>query len=363
VSELDGIGSPVCLADLERLAESVLPKHVWDFVAGGSGTETTLVANRAALDAVALLPRVLAGVADASPVSRLLGAEVAMPVAVAPMAYQRLVHPDGEIAMARAAAAAGVPFVISTLSSVCIEDIAALGGRCWFQLYWLRERCQVESLLARAEQAGCQAVMVTVDVPPLGRRLRDIRNEFVLPAGIVAANLLDGQDFQAHVLVSGGSAVADHTRSVFAPALGWPDLAWLRERVSLPLIVKGILDPRDAVRAVETGADAVVVSNHGGRQLDGAAPSIAALPAVVETVGDRCEVMLDSGIRSGTDVLRALALGACGVLIGRPLLWGLAVGGCQGAGRVLALLHAELRDALTLAGCADPGAARNLTVR
>lgn len=360
---LDGSALPVCLADVERLAESVLAKDVWDFVAGGSGTETTLAANRAALDAVALLPRVLAGIDDASTTGRLLGAEVAMPVAVAPMAYQRLLHPDGEIALARAARAAGIPFVISTLSSVPIEDIVAVGGRCWFQLYWLRERSRVEDLLARAEQSGCQAIMVTVDVPIMARRQRDIRNEFTLPADIVAANLADGPASTAHVRVTGRSAIANHTSSAFAPAVGWADLDWLRERTARPLIVKGVLDPRDAVQAVEAGVDAVVVSNHGGRQLDGAPASVSALPAVVEAVAGRCEVMMDSGIRSGTDVLRALALGASGVLVGRPLLWGLASGGQSGAAGVLGVLHAELRDALTLAGCATPAMATTLAVR
>jgi len=338
---------------------------VWDYIAGGSGDETTLAANRAAFDAVAVLPRVLAGCGVADTGCRLLGAEAGMPVAVAPMAYQRLVHPDGELALAAAARDAGVPYVASTLSSVALADIAAVGGVTWFQLYWLRQRSAVDELLAMAEQAGCQAIMVTVDVPVLGRRLRDVRNEFSLPADVVAANLAAGGKSTAHSVIGGASAIAVHTDELFAPRLGWSDLEWLRARVDLPLVVKGILDPRDAVRAVEAGADAVVVSNHGGRQLDGAAASVAALPAIVDAVdavGSSCEVLLDSGVRSGVDVLRALALGASGVLVGRPLLWGLAVDGARGARRVLALLADDLRDALTLAGCADPAAARTLAV-
>jgi 4-hydroxymandelate oxidase len=355
---------PLSLADVARLAEAALSPELWDFVSGGSGAETTLAANRAALDAVALLPRVLAGVEAATTESQLLATGAALPVAVAPMAYQRLLHPDGELATVEAARLARVPYVVSTLSSVRLEEIAKVGADTWFQLYWLRDRSLVDDLVARAEQAGCQALMVTVDVPIMGRRLRDVRNSFSLPADVVAANLDEGATGRAHDAVTGESALAVHTASAFAPNLGWADLEWLRGRTSLPLVVKGILDPRDAVRAAGTGVDAVVVSNHGGRQLDGAAPSITALPAVVDAIGDRCEVLLDSGIRSGTDILRALALGARGVLVGRPVLYGLAVDGARGAGQVLSLLSTELRDAMTLAGCADVAAARTVsTVR
>ena len=356
--------APLSVADVTRLAEDRLPKELWDFVSGGSGAETTLAANRAALDTVAVLPRVLGGFADASPATRLLGTDASLPLAVAPMAYQRLLHPDGELAVAEAAEIAGVPYVVSTLSSVRLEEIAKVGAATWFQLYWLRSRPLVEDLVARAEEAGCRALMVTVDVPIMGRRLRDLRNSFVLPDEVVAANLEEGSAGRAHELVDGGSAIAAHTAEAFAPNLGWADLEWLRTRTRLPLVVKGVLDPRDAARAVESGVDAVVVSNHGGRQLDGAAPSIDALPAVVDAVGGRCEVLLDSGIRSGTDILRALALGARGVLVGRPVLYGLAAGGVRGVGQVLSLLATELRDAMTLAGCADVAAARTVsTVR
>jgi len=358
-----GLAPPASLADFAERARAVLPADVWDFVNGGSGTETTLAANRAALDRVAVLPRVLTGVDRPRTEAVLPGGTYALPVAVAPMAYQRLLHPGGERALAAAARAAGVPYAASTLSSTPIEGIAAAGGTVWFQLYWLRERALVADLLDRAHAAGCAAVMVTVDVPVLGRRLRDVRNGFALPAHVTAANLPRGRDDLAHQGTPGMSAVAAHTDAVFAPALSWADLAWLRERTPLPLLVKGVLDPRDAVRAAETGADAVVVSNHGGRQLDGAPATAAVLPEVVAAVGERCAVLLDSGVRSGTDVLRALALGAAGVLVGRPLLWALAAGGRAGAEAALALLAAELRDALTLTGCADPAAARHLSTR
>ncbi|MGK5676779.1 alpha-hydroxy acid oxidase [Micromonospora sp. URMC 106] len=354
--------APAGLADFAERARAVLPAHVWDFIDGGSGTETTLAANRRALDRVAVLPRVLRGVDAARTDTRLLGSPCAMPVAVAPMAYQRLVHPDGETALAAAARAAGVPYVASTLSSVPVEEITATGATVWFQLYWLRDRALVADLLDRAHAAGCTALTVTVDVPILGRRLRDVRNGFAIPPHVVAANLPAGRDALAHAATPGVSAVAAHTGEVFAPALSWADLDWLRGRTALPLVVKGILDPRDAELAAAAGADAVVVSNHGGRQLDGAPGTATVLPEVVTAVADRCEVLLDSGVRGGVDVLRALALGARGVLVGRPMLWALAVGGRAGAESALALLAGEFRDALTLAGCGDPAAVRGLRV-
>jgi 4-hydroxymandelate oxidase len=342
------------LDDYEEQASIALPVGVRDFVAGGSGSETTLRRNRAALDAVTVMPRVLAGVSSADPSTRLVGTPAAMPVAVAPMAYQQLVHPSGEISLARAAAMAGIPYIISTLSSQPMEKIAA-EATTWFQLYWLRDRAMVESLIDRAGQAGCTALMVTVDVPVMGRRLRDVRNSFQLPSDVVAANLVGAQT-EAHVGVAGSSAVATHTAAAFEPSLSWRDLEWIRRRSDLSLVVKGILDPRDAVRAHNVGAGGIVVSNHGGRQLDGAPASIDALAAVVEAVD--CEVLLDSGIRSGTDVLRALALGASGVLIGRPLLWAMAL---DAAAEALGLLNAELTQAMMLAGCATVADVAELT--
>ncbi|MEU8425410.1 alpha-hydroxy acid oxidase [Micromonospora sp. NPDC048835] len=350
----------VSLADYAERARAVLPPDVWDYLAGGSAAEVTLDANRRALDRVAVLPRVLRGVDTVDLGTHLLGRRYAMPVGVAPMAYQRLVHPDGELGLAAAAAAAAIPYLASTLGSTPIEQVTAVGADVWFQLYWLRDRALVRDLLDRVVAAGCRALVVTVDVPVLGRRPRDLRNGFRLPAEVVAANLPDGRDALAHSGAPGVSAIAAHTAASFAPALRWADLAWLREQVDLPLVVKGLLDPRDAIEAVRVGADAVVVSNHGGRQLDGAPPSVTMLPEVVDAVGDGCQVLLDSGIRGGTDVLRALALGAAGVLVGRPLLWALAVGGEPAARDALALLVAELTDALTLAGCADPAAAGEL---
>ncbi|MEV2239698.1 alpha-hydroxy acid oxidase [Micromonospora sp. NPDC049891] len=351
---------PVCLADFAGLARTVLPPQVWDYVDGGSGAEVTLGGNRSALDRVGVLPRVLTGVTNPSLRTRLLGRDFAMPVGVAPMAYQRLVHPDGEPALAAAARVADVPYLASILGSTPIEQVTATGAEVWFQLYWLRHRSLVADLLARVRAAGCRALVVTVDVPVLGRRLRDLRNAFRLPPELVPANLPGGRDDLAHGGTPGVNPLSAPSDAVFTPALSWADLRWLRDRCDLPLVVKGILDPADAVRAVEAGAQAVIVSNHGGRQLDGVPASATMLPEVVAAVGDTCEVLLDSGIRSGVDVLRALALGAHGVLVGRPMLWALAAGGQPTAGTALSLLADELRDALALAGCADPATAREL---
>ncbi|MBM7172980.1 alpha-hydroxy-acid oxidizing protein [Streptomyces sp. G44] len=351
---------PVCVDDLRQSAAARLAPAVWDFVAGGSGTESTLDANRTALDSVSLVPRVLAGIEKTDTGARLLGTSAALPLAVAPMAYQCLLHPEGERAAAQGALAAQVPFVVSTISSRSLEEIAEVGAPLWFQLYWLRDRGRMTELIRRAEQAGCQALMVTVDVPIMGRRLRDLRNEFTLPDWIRCANLEPDGLSAAHAHRPSESAVAAHTSIAFDSTFGWSDVEWIRAQTRLPLVIKGVLDPRDAETAVRLGADAVVVSNHGGRQLDGAPASVSALPWVVEAVGGQCQVLMDSGVRSGTDILRALALGADGVLIGRPVLWGLSTAGARGVAQVLSILRTELEEALLLSGCADLEAARTL---
>nr|DAB41472.1 TPA_exp: 2-hydroxy-acid oxidase [Streptomyces sp. CNB091] len=356
--------APGSLADVERAAREALSPDVWDFVAGGSGGELTLAANRTALDRIALVPRALTGCTAASPGCTVLGEPWPMPAAVAPMAYQRLLHPEGEVAAARAAAATGVTYVISTMSSTPLDRITATGARTWFQLYWLRERARTADLVHRAEQAGCRALVLTVDVPVMGRRLRDARNGFALPGSVTAALLGDGPDSAtAHTPDGTGSAVARHTSAVFDPGLGWQDIAWLRGITSLPLALKGVLSPDDARRAADAGVDLLVVSNHGGRQLDGAISSADALPAVTAAVAGRLPVLLDSGVRDGTDVLRALALGASGVLLGRPVLWGLAADGEAGVRTVLDQVRDELEHAMLLAGCPTPAHAPGLARR
>jgi 4-hydroxymandelate oxidase len=289
----------------------------------------------------------------------LLGRAVSMPLAIAPVAFHRLFHPDGERATAQAAKTAGVPFIVSTLSSVPIEEITAIGGSVWFQLYWLREPGRTLDLARRAEDAGCEALVLTVDIPWMGRRLRDMRNQFTLPADVFAAHL-EAAPSSAHRRALNTSALAIHAAQVFAPSVTWACVAALRESTRLPLMLKGVMAPEDASRAAEFGVDAIVVSNHGGRQLDGALPSIDALAKAVGAAGTGCEVLLDGGIRTGSDLLKAVALGASGVLVGRPLMWGLAVAGEAGALQVLDLLATEFGDALGLAGCDDVMAARQL---
>ncbi|MFJ6381728.1 alpha-hydroxy acid oxidase [Kitasatospora sp. NPDC092039] len=353
---------PACLQDLERAAAAVLPPDIWDFVTGGSGTESSVRANLASFEQLHLVPRVLRDVADCATASPLLGREAAAPVAVAPMAYHRLVHPDGELAVARAARDAGVPFVTGTLSSYPLEEIAAQGGRLWLQLYWLNDEARLFDLVDRAEAAGCEALMLTVDLPWMGRRLRDVRNQFTLPLDVQAAHLGDGSASRAHAHGARTSAVAEHTRAFMTASLSWRHIERLRERTGLRLVLKGVLDPRDARQAAEQGVDAIVVSNHGGRQLDGAVPPMAVLPEIRDAVDGRCEVLVDGGVRTGSDIVKALALGAGGVLVGRPVFWGLATGGQAGVGGVLRMLTEELRDALGLAGCDSVEAARALRV-
>ncbi len=329
--------------DFEREAARRLAPDAYDYFRSGADGERTLARNRAAFAKVTLWPRVLVDVGRVDTALDLLGSPLALPILVAPMAYHKLAHPDGEPASARAAAAVGAVFVLPTLSTTAIEEVVSDGPR-WFQLYVHRDRALSRDLVARAEAAGHRAIVVTVDMPVYGRRLADERNRFRLPEGLTTANLVG-----ARVADPAGSSAWFASRH--DPTLAWADLAWLRSLTKLPVLLKGILRADDAVRAVDAGVDGIIVSNHGGRQLDGTPASLEALPAVVAAVGGRVPVLVDGGIRSGGDVLAALALGARAVLVGRPFLWGLAVGGEAGARRVLEILRDELARAMALAGC------------
>ncbi|MFI6640483.1 alpha-hydroxy acid oxidase [Streptomyces sp. NPDC050504] len=353
-----GLADALTVADVAELARRRIPEHVRDFIDGGAGAELTLAGNRAALDSHRIVPRALRDVSAVTTGTTLFGREASAPLAVAPIAYHQLVDEEAELATARAARDAGVPLCVSTLSSRSIEAIAAEGAALWFQLYWLREERTRDGLVHRAEEAGCDALVVTVDVPWMGRRLRDVRNDFAVGPGVVAANLPAADQYDA--VRPSGSAVAQHTADLFSPSLNWRDIEALRARTRLPLVLKGILDADDARRAADCGADGIVVSNHGGRQLDGVAASVDCLADVRAAVGERCAVLFDSGVRSGVDVLKALALGADAVLVGRPVLWGLGAAGEAGARHTLELLKKEFRDALGLAGCAEVAQARDL---
>jgi isopentenyl diphosphate isomerase/L-lactate dehydrogenase-like FMN-dependent dehydrogenase len=280
------------------------------------------------------------------------GIPISMPVMIAPLAYQCLACSEGECATAQAAGQANTLMVASTMSTRSLEEIArAASGPLWFQLYVYRERGVSESLVRRAEAAGYQALVLTVDAPRLGSRERDLRNGFGLPAHLRRANFIDDESSDLSQRKLGASAIAEHAAATFDASLTWwAALTWLRGVTRLPVLIKGLLTAEDAALAVEHGADGIIVSNHGGRQLDGAPATIEALPPVVDTVAGRCEVYMDGGIRRGTDVLAALGLGARAVLVGRPILWGLAVDGAAGACHVLELLRAELELAMKCSG-------------
>ncbi len=349
--------SAVSVRDFERLAAEILDKAAFDYIAGGAGDERTLAANEAAFDSWQLRPRVLIDVSDVDTSTDFLGQPVSAPFGIAPVAFQHFAHPDAEPALAAAAASAGVPYCLSTMSSRSIEEVAAAAeaiggsGPRWFQLYVHRDRARSASLVERAAASGYGALVVTVDLPVAGSRDRDRRNRLAYPQvfGNFPAGVADDGSAAA------SAAALDESLAVVIGGLNdasftWSDMAWLRSMTDLPLVIKGILTGEDAALAVEHGAAAVIVSNHGGRQLDRTPPTIEVLPEVVDAVDGRAEVYVDGGVRRGADVLIALALGARGVFIGRPAVFGLAVGGEDGARRVIEILAAEVRTDMALLG-------------
>jgi len=341
----------VNVADYEAAARERLPRLAYDYYASGSYDERTLQDNVDAYGRLRLVYRVLRDLSGRTLATTVLGQPVSMPILIAPTAFHRLAHEaEGEVATAGAAAAAGTIMMLSTLSTRPLEAVCAAGAAGWFQLYVYRDRGATRALVERAEAAGCRALVLTVDAQVWGRRERDVRNRFHLPAGIQCENLAGTEAAFVHDDAE-GSGLAAYVASLFDPALSWADLEWLASITRLPVVVKGVVHPDDARLAAEHGAAAVIVSNHGGRQLDTAVATIDALPAVADAVGGRIEVLMDGGIRRGSDVVKALALGARAVGVGRPVLWGLAVDGQAGVERVLALLRDELDVALSLCGC------------
>ncbi len=340
---------PVNLNEYEALACDRLPPMVYDYFAEGANDEVTLAENMRAWQRLRLQPRALVDVSRIDTTTTVLGRTVTMPVLTAPCSFNALAHPEGECAVARATSAAGIIQIVSMTATKSIEEIAAASpGPRWLQLICFRDREITRDLVRRAEEAQCSALCLTIDQPLQGRRERDLRNRFHLPPGVTMKNL---EPYAAGRLAAdAGSPLAQYVDEMFDASLTWEVVDWLRSVTSLPILVKGILTAEGANHAIEHGAAGVIVSNHGGRQLDGVISTCEALPAVVDAVAGRAEVLVDAGIRRGTDVLKALALGARAVLIGRPYLWALAVDGEQGVSRALDLLHQEIILAMGLTG-------------
>ncbi len=366
------------VGDLRRIARRRLPGGVFDYVDGGAEDERTRRANAAAYAAATFRPRVLRAVGQVTAVSSVLGRPAAYPLVLAPTGLTRMVHPDGELAVARAAARAGVPYTLSTLSTRTIEEVrAASAGRLWFQVYVWRDRPLVKEMIARAASAGYEALVLTVDTPVAGRRERDVRRGFTLPPAVGLGTLADGArhpgwtwDFlrsepirfanlsgNAAAIGDGSSPVAlsEFVNTQYDPAVSWADLDWLRDQWDGPVIVKGIATAADAVLAVEHGAAAVVVSNHGGRQLDGVPGTFSLLAPIADAVAGRAEVICDGGVRRGSDIVKAVAAGATAAMAGRAYLYGLGAAGERGVDRVLGWLGEDVVRTMALLGARTVG--------
>jgi 4-hydroxymandelate oxidase len=340
-------GAPVDVPDYARLAPAHMSPMAWEYISSGAADELTLRWNHEAYDLLRLRPRNLVDVSKIDTSIRLLGQELPFPILLAPTAYMRLVHPEGELAAVRGAGVAGATMVLSVFSNTTVEAAAAAASSpVWFQLYVQRDRDFTRALVQRAEAAGCQALVVTVDSPVLGPRYRETRSHFALPPGLERANL-KGLDIAAGGQRPTGQSIYSATLD---PSLTWKDIAWLRSLTRLPVLLKGVMNAEDAGRAVDAGVAGLIVSNHGGRNLDTVPAAIDALPEVVAKVAGRMPVLVDGGIRRGTDVLKALGLGASAVLIGRPYLFGLAVGGAEGVAHVINILRRELEAAMAITG-------------
>ncbi len=358
------------IEDLRVLAQKRVPRMFYDYADSGSWTESTYRANTSDFQKIKLRQRVAVNMANRSTASTMVGVPVAMPVAIAPTGMTGMQHADGEILAAQAAEKFGIPFTLSTMSICSIEDIAAhTTAPFWFQLYVMRDRGFIERLIDRAKAARCGALVLTLDLQILGQRHKDIKNGLTAPPRLTIPNLINlatkprwclGMlgtrrrqfgNIVGHVSgVENMGSLAEWTAKQFDPGLNWGDVEWIKKRWGGKLIIKGIQDVEDARMAADSGADALIVSNHGGRQLDGADSSIQALPAIVDAVGDRIEVHMDGGIRSGQDVTKALALGAKGTYIGRAMLYGLGAMGGPGVTRALEIIHKELDLTMALCG-------------
>lgn len=352
---------PVAVAELERLAAAAMDERAANYVFAGAGSEDTMDANREAFRRRRIVPRMLRDVAARDLSTTLLGTAMPAPLMLAPIGVQKVVHPEGELATARAAAGLGVPMIASTASAFTMEEIAEAAGEAprWFQLYWPNDRALAASFVERAETAGYGAIVLTVDTFVPGWKPRDLQQAW-LPFlnGVGVANYFQDPVFRAaldETPEENVGAATGHFLGIQAnPSLSWDDLAWLREQTELPILIKGIQHVDDALEAAKRGIDGIVVSNHGGRQVDGAVASLDALPTIAEAVGDDLTILFDSGVRSGSDAIKALALGADAVCLGRPYIWGLALEGQQGVETVLKMVLAELDLTMALCGYTSP---------
>jgi 4-hydroxymandelate oxidase len=343
--------APVTVEDYRTLARELLKPEVFDYIDGGAGDENTCRVNREDLDRLSLLPLCLRDVSTPKLAMSVLGRSVRVPIGFSPTAFHRLVHPDGEVATARAARTLEIPMIVSAMCSVSLEEVAEQSGNenLWLQIYIFKDRELTRQLVRRAEQAGFKAIVVSLGCPVPGKRDRNLRNSFRLPGEVSAANFgrSDRVDFNNPI-----HSVAD---AELDPSLTWRDIAWLRDITALPLIAKGLMNPRDVAPALEVKLSGIMVSNHGGRQLDTTVSTIRILPEITKVVADRIPVFIDGGFRRGIDVLKAIALGADAVFLGRPVMWALATGGENGVAAMANLLVEELYVAMQLAGC--PGIA------
>lgn len=342
--------SPISITDYESLAKEKLSQMAYDYYSSGASDEITLRENCDAYKRIFLKYRVLIDVSKRDLSTEVLGQKISMPVMIAPTAFHQMAHPEGEVAVAKAACAADTIMILSTLSNSDMEDVVKASSKpVWFQLYVYKDREVTRDLVKRAEGAGCKAIVLTVDAPLLGTRERDVRNRFNLPKGLTVKNLTAASKEKLPEITDSG--LSAYVQKFLDPSLSWKDIEWLKSITKLPLIIKGIACKEDAILAAENDADGIVVSNHGGRQLDTCRATIDVLPEVAETVQGKIEILIDGGIRRGTDILKAVALGAKAVLVGRPVIWGLAVDGENGVKSVLELLRNEFDLSMALCGC------------
>jgi L-lactate dehydrogenase (cytochrome) len=364
------------VADLRRIARRRLPRGVFDYIDGGAEDELTMRANSTAYRRLTFNPRVLRDMSAVDTSSTLLGKRLSYPMVLAPTGFTRIADSAGELAVARAAKRAGLPYALSTLGTRSIEEVAEVGGdRLWFQIYTWRDRALVAEMIERAADAGYEAICLTVDAPVLGRRERDVRRGFTLPPKVGLSTMLDGVvhpgwswDFLtsepiifanvAGMSVGDGTdaiSLAEYVGTQFDPSLSWDEIAWLREQWEGPVVVKGIQSVADAVAAADREVDAIAISNHGGRQLDSAPATLDLLPSIAEAVGERTEIICDGGVRRGSDIVKAIALGANAVMVGRPYLYGLGAAGEAGVDQVLSNFASEMERTMALIGCTSVG--------